>query len=170
MTNKNLEQIKLILFKCEKCGKLCEIKSREDVVDRFVWRCSCSWRRTIRKNTFIGQFVISLQLILKLILHWALQTSQTDQSKLLGLSRETIVTFQQKLRLIACQSLNKDSVKLGGRNKIVEIDESFFVKVKNFKGKDLKRPQIWIFGMHERESPKTIFVVVKKRDAFTLLN
>ena len=39
------------------------------------------------------------------------------------------------------------------------------------KGKDLKRPQVWVFGMYQRgKQPKCLFVVVPKRDAFTLLN
>lgn len=54
--------------------------------------------------------------------------------------------------------------------KEVEIDESLFVKVKHHKGKDLGRPQIWVFGMYERITKKVLFVVVPKRDAPTLLN
>lgn len=48
---------------------------------------------------------------------------------------------------------------------MVEIDESLFVKVKHNKGKDLGRPQIWVFGMYERkekatDKSKVLFVVV----------
>ncbi len=53
---------------------------------------------------------------------------------------------------------------------MIEIDENLFVKVKHHKGKDLKRPQVWVFGMYERESKKCFFVQVPKRDASTLLN
>ncbi|CAF1098826.1 unnamed protein product, partial [Brachionus calyciflorus] len=66
--------------------------------------------------------------------------------------------------------LNKSNFRLGGEKKIVEIDESLFIKLKHFKGKDLKRPQVWVFGMYERSSKKNLFFVVPKRDAFTLLN
>ena len=59
---------------------------------------------------------------------------------------------------------------MGGPNKIVEIDESLFIKVKHHKGKDLKRPQVWVFGLYERDTKKCFFVEVPKRDAFTLLN
>ena len=37
---------------------------------------------------------------------------------------------------------------MGGPNKILEIDESLFIKVKHHKGKDLKRP----YGLYERET------------------
>ncbi|CAF0826290.1 unnamed protein product [Brachionus calyciflorus] len=151
-------------------GKKCERKICEDVVDGRVWSCSCGRRKSIRTNSFFSQFSLSLKIILKLILYWALQMEQIDQAKLLGISRPTIISFQQRLRLIACKALDKNSLKLGGKNKIVEIDESLFIKFKHFKGKDLKRPQVWVFRMHERDSNQTLFVIVKIRDAFTLLN
>ncbi len=49
------------------------------------------------------------------------------------------------------------------------------MKVKHHKGKDLKRPQIWVFGMYERplnekDPKKCLFIPVPKRDAFNLLN
>lgn len=47
------------------------------------------------------------------------------------------------------------------------------MKVKHHKGKDLKRPQVWVFGMYERSSEakkRCLFVAVPKRDAHTLLN
>ena len=50
------------------------------------------------------------------------------------------------------------------------VDESLFVKMKHHKGKDLKIPQVWVFGLYERQTKKCIFVVVPSRDAFTLLN
>ncbi|CAF0818610.1 unnamed protein product [Brachionus calyciflorus] len=84
------------------CGKKCERKIREDVVDGRVWRCSCGRRKSIRTNSFFSQFSLSLKIILKLILYLALQMKQIDQAKLLGISRPTIISFQQRLRLIAC--------------------------------------------------------------------
>jgi len=40
--------------------------------------------------------------------------------------------------------LDKNNIKLGGKNVIVEIDESMFARVKHHRGKDLKRKQIWV--------------------------
>lgn len=84
--------------------------------------------------------------------------------------RQTLITYQQRLRHIAVMSLDIENFKLGGDGKIVEIDESLFIKVKHNKGKDLKRRQIWVFGMYERGSKLCLFIVVPKRDAFNLLN
>lgn len=57
--------------------------------------------------------------------------------------------------------------KLGGKNKIVEIDESCFFKRKFNKGRLLN--QIWGFGIVERESGRLLVQVVEKRNASTLL-
>lgn len=45
-----------------------------------------------------------------------------------------------------------------------------FIKVKHGKGKDLCRPQVWVFGLYDRMNNKALFLVVKSRDASSLLN
>ena len=74
------------------------------------------------------------------------------------------------LRYLCSLDINIDEIKLGGDGKIVEIDESMFAKVKHFKGKDLQRRQLWVFGMKERESGRCWLQIVKARDAATLLH
>ncbi len=49
------------------------------------------------------------------------------------------------------------------------------MQVKHHRGKDLKRPQVWVFGLYERplvqgQRARVLFFIVPKRDAFTLLN
>ncbi|CAF0978825.1 unnamed protein product [Brachionus calyciflorus] len=125
---------------CTRCLNNLKLQKRADTIDGYGWRCSkCSTRKSIRTNTFLSQFNMPIKVILKLIFFWSIQTRQVDQADFLGVSRQTIVTFQQKLRLAALRSLDKSNVKLGGQNKVVEIDESLFIKVKHYKGKDLKR-------------------------------
>ncbi|CAF1005106.1 unnamed protein product [Brachionus calyciflorus] len=154
-----------------KCSNNFKLQERKDIVDGYNWRCTkCSTRRSIRTGTFMADFNISLNVILKLILYWSIQTRQLDQSDFIQISRQTIITFQQKVRLVIVKNFNPSGFTLGGPGTIVEIDESLFIKVKHNKGKDLFRPQIWVFGMYERNSKKCLFMVVKKRDAFTLLN
>ena len=57
--------------------------------------------------------------------------------------------------------------------RIVEIDESLFIKVKHNRGHDTLRPKIWVFGLYEKATigqPKRVHFKVKSRDAVTLLN
>ena len=45
--------------------------------------------------------------------------------------------------------------------------------MKHHRGKDLKKPLVWVFGLYERlidsKSARVLFFIVPKRDAFTLL-
>lgn len=81
-----------------------------------------------------------------------------------------------KLRQMCTLSIDKTNLKLGGYGKIVEIDESMYAKVKHWVGKDLKRKQIWVFGLVERvpkdeeDQSKCYMEIVKDREAITLVN
>ena len=57
--------------------------------------------------------------------------------------------------------------KLGGRGKIVEIDEAKFGRRKYNRGRVIEGQ--WVFGGIERGSRKTFLVPVDKRDAETLM-
>ncbi|RNA05329.1 hypothetical protein BpHYR1_031816 [Brachionus plicatilis] len=47
-------------------------------------------------------------------------------------------------------TIAKTTSMVDGRNKIVEIDQFLYAKVKHIKGKDLKRPQVWTFNLLQR--------------------
>jgi len=70
--------------------------------------------------------------------------------------RETMLVF-----LEGC------SLKIGGPNKTVEIDESKFGRQKYHRGHPVKGQ--WVFGGVERESGETFFVPVKDRTADTIM-
>ena len=105
-----------------------------------------------------------------MVYHWAIKTPQKVICKELNVSRNTVIAWQQKFKLIAVKEFDRTNLTLGGKNVVIEIDESLFVKVKHHKGKDLGRPQVWVFGLYERDSKKLLFIVLPKRDAYTLLN
>ena len=42
--------------------------------------------------------------------------------------------------------------------------------MKHHKGKDLRRTQVWVFGLYDKENRLILFQVVPSRDAHTLLN
>ncbi len=67
-----------------------------------------------------------MQVFLTIVIHWVLQTTQVDQAELVDCDRKTVAMIHQKLRKVACQSLYRDKIVLGGVGKVVEIDESLF--------------------------------------------
>jgi hypothetical protein len=71
----------------------------------------------------------------------------------------------KRLQFFVNCKFDRANFKLGGPGKIVEIDESLFAKVKHNRGRDLRRKQVWVFGMIERGTRKCIFMVLAKRDA-----
>ena len=66
------------------------------------------------------------------------------------ISNKTVIKYFKIFRELCIKDLNFDNLQIGGPGVIVEIDESLMAKVKHHKGKDLKRKQIWVFGMKER--------------------
>jgi transposase-like protein len=70
--------------------------------------------------------------------------------------RETMLVF-----------LERSSVKIGGPNKTVEIDESKFGRRKYHRGHPVEGQ--WVFGGVERESGETFLVPVPDRTADTLM-
>ncbi|CAF1001630.1 unnamed protein product [Brachionus calyciflorus] len=58
---------------------------------------------------------------------------------------------------IVYKDLDKENLSLGGNGEVVEIEESLFVRIKHHNGKDLKREQVWVFGIYERNSRICLF-------------
>ena len=84
------------------------------------------------------------------IFNWCLQIDQETTAEELGCDRNVVGSVFQRIRLVVVNALKKTPIVLGGPNRIVEIDESLFVRVKHGKGKDLRREQVWVFGLYER--------------------
>ena len=92
--------------------------------DGYHWECPvnhCRKRRSIRAGSFFEDSKISLHHWLYIIFLWSIDETNRKVSLLTGLSLRTVVTVLQRLRDIC--SLK---IKLGGRGKTVEIDESMF--------------------------------------------
>ena len=70
--------------------------------------------------------------------------------KLVGSSRQTVASVFKRLCLICAIINRRIPAILCCYGRTVEFDEYLFIRVKHGKGKDLKREQVWIFGMYER--------------------
>jgi hypothetical protein len=161
---------------CVVCGRDMSLVDRLDTPDQCGWRCPCGKRRAIRDGTILDKKRIPLSKFLQVVHNWAIQVRQTDQADYLEIDRGLVTELQMSFRLAATRALNMAEYTLGGINRIVEIDESLFIKVKHHRGKDMNRPAVWIFGLLERpvdrqiERPRVLFIIVPSRDAFNLLN
>jgi transposase-like protein len=83
------------------------------------------------------------------------------------LSAHTVADWGMFCRETMLVFLEGSSVKIGGPNRTVEIDESKFGRRKYHRGHPVKGQ--WVFGGVERESGETFLVPVPDRTADTLM-
>ena len=86
-------------------------------------------------------------------------------------SAHTIVDFYNFFRDVCQEWANgiQTQNRLGGVERIVEIDESKFFRAKYNRGRMLNRQYDWVFGMLERGTNNVRFFTVAGRTAATLL-
>lgn len=125
--------------------------------------------------TFFEGSDIPLYKFVQAALEWTKCTSQRDAATFIDITTPTINSLYKRFRLTAIHDFDIFSQVVGGPGRVVEIDESLFMKVKYGKGKDCEHKRnttekVWVFGMYERSTTRCLFFIVKKRDAVNLLN
>ncbi|CAF0765448.1 unnamed protein product [Brachionus calyciflorus] len=147
-------------IKCKKNGQIMPPslrKKNKDSINTFlIWRCTtCGHSKTVYDESFFSLFRKPIKILLAIMKCWAAQLTVTKTKSVIELN------FKQRRYF------------LGDTGRIVEIDESMYCKVKHWKGKDLGREQVWVFGLVERlnsdNESKFCLEIVKNRDALTLI-
>jgi hypothetical protein len=169
---------------CKKRGQLMSAylqKRNKQAINKLLyWRCTnCGKSKTAYDDSFFSLFKKPPRIIVALIKCWAGQLTILKSLSMIELNLEhkmcddVVSTLFYRLRQIATLGIDKANLKLGGPGKIVEIDESLYARVKFHKGKDLKRVQVWVFGLVERSEEnlsKCYMLLVPDREALTLLD
>lgn len=169
---------------------------KRSCLDGYCWRCNyCGSRKSLRVGSLFEGHRLSIIIIFKLIIHFVLQSKYQNMQAIFNCSRQFVYEFYHRLRFIALRNYDRKNVKLGGPGIIVEIDESLFMKVKRLtmlgkycylfsifnilnyfqkvkhnRGKDLRRKQVWVFGLRERVTGRCFFEIVPSRDREELLS
>ena len=143
----------------------------EESDDGYHWECPvnhCRKRRSIRAGSFFEDSKIPLAQWLFIIFLWSIEESNKRVSLLTGLSLRTVVTVLQKLRHICSLKILNGNLKLGGRGKTVEIDESMFGHKRKYNRGRIGRGT-WVFGIVERGTGRALTFRVPDRTRETLV-
>lgn len=162
----------------ERLGPICagemSLSRCEDRSDGFKWECRKQFNfkkhreeLSIRKDSWFEKSRMTLEEILKLTYWWCQDLDQRQIKHELGLGESTGVDWDSFCREVCEITLLENSEKLGGKGKVVQIDESKFGKRKYHRGHHVEGQ--WVFGGIEEESRKCFLVAVEKRDEDTLL-
>jgi transposase-like protein len=166
-------------------GHLLTVREAKSRPDGYELRCSCKSHKTIRENSFFYDTKIRIWQVLYILYNFAFEFMNYRASDtLVRVGKETVSLYKKRIRAIILESFKRHEQKIGGIGKTVEVDESLFCRVKHNRGHDMRRKQVWVFGLYERPvyaigtgnkrvgvmQPKVLFIQVAQRDAVTLLN
>ena len=135
------------------------------------WRCKSRKCRNdigVQTGTWLEGSRLGLDKILWFIYNWSRDRSsikecQTEQN----MNPSTATDYNNYMREICAWFLMSKQKKIGGKNMIVEIDESMFTRRNSNKGRVL--PRQWVFGGICRETKEVFMCLVDDRTSTTLM-
>ena len=147
---------------CPKCGCDTQLSERCDRTDSYEWRCrkqgkvnAHDVKRSVRRGTWFKSNHLNISKILKMTRFWYMRSKKYFVRQELNVSEHTIVDWCMFCHEVRMLITVNESVPLGGKGVIVEIDESKFGKMKYGKGKHVNGQ--WVFGGIERATDKCFF-------------
>ncbi|GFT39633.1 DDE_Tnp_IS1595 domain-containing protein [Trichonephila clavipes] len=158
-------------LECQKCKQLMKLRSKR-VSHRIVWVCrnkienkECGNQRSVRHGSWFRYSKLTLGEVLMLTFHIVNRTDMLLNN--LDFSSHTMANWRQFVHEVILDYVEENSQQIGGKDCIVEIDESKFGKRKYNRG-HLFEGQ-WVFGGVERGPGKIFLVAVHNRTKETLI-
>jgi transposase-like protein len=156
---------------CPKCRLMMTPCFDKDTYYR--WRCKkCRKSIAARDKTIFANSKLPFTSVMLVLLCFWLSVRQIQTTYLSGVERHIVSKWFTRGRRAMATDEYFTKIKLGGENRIVEIDEAVFRKRKYHKGRP--KPVIWILGMAERavhghDKCRVFYKVLKDRSANTIL-
>lgn len=160
---------------CPKCSSSMSFKERDDgfVCHRRACRSGASGGTRpyvpAKHKSFFQRSNLPASKIVEMSYFWTAGMGRIiNKEHELNVSHTTLVRWEQYFRDICCKYYKKNRPLLGGPGAVVEIDETCVTRRKYNRGRVIRKHQ-WLFGGIERGSCRSFLLLVKKRDARTLL-
>jgi len=152
-------------FDCPACGTSMTLKQHEA---RFCCtKGNCRMTTSFRIGTFFHGSNLPCSKILFMAYLWLQGVSSNAMIQMTGHSAGTICNFKWHFQQLASSDLQDESMVIGGKDIVVELDESKIGKRKYNRGHRVDG--IWVVGGIERISERRVFVVpVENRNKVTL--
>ncbi|KAG0436694.1 hypothetical protein DMUE_4099 [Dictyocoela muelleri] len=174
-----MQEKKLILddLCCQFCGVSMVIKHNKDAEIGYNFRClnyKCSQYQTTKSiltGSFLKKFRSHPRKVLLAIYFLCVPILVKKTAKLTGLSRNTVSAIKKELILKIKAYFESNSIRLGGVDAIVHIDETMlFHAVKYHRGR-IPREKVWALTMIDTfTNPSRGYAkIIQARDANTLL-
>ena len=161
---------------CPACNHAMDFQARNDITDKYRWRCpvsSCKKSVGLRAGTFFEQSRLSLKQWIVLMYWWARQYPVSDAAQEAEVDEKTAIQIYQYCRdICSWRLLNRDApLMLGGQGVVVQIDESLFRHKPKYHRGRAPRNEVWVFGMCDiSQSPALgVMCIVPNRTHSTLL-
>lgn len=149
------------------CGYECKID-----IGRKRYRCytkSCRKEYSIFKDSFFFKLNLPINKIIHIAHLWLNGATSSFVVQYLGHSKNLVADYYKYFRELVADSLNELDFVIGGKNVIVQIDESKFGRRKYNRGHHVEG--VWIFGGVEKTPERKMFLVqVPDRSEETLLH
>ena len=157
---------------CPKCAFTMKSASPRKGHRIGYFQCShCGMQQSLYGDTIFSKSHLPLHTFVQILIRWFLNESGRSISREVHVSTTTVTKIKQMMNLFATRCIEKESVRIGGRLRVVEIDEALLHRRKYNVGRG-KDPG-WVLGGIERpispkEIPRMFLVVVPNRKRETL--
>lgn len=150
-TIKTMQNLGLITsyFKCF-CGGQMYLIKRNNTVDGYTFKCQlCNKKKSIRKGTIFELSRLPLWkifiFIVTIIQHPRITYDEITKHVQIS-SNSTINDWKNIITDFMASKLDEENIKIGGKNVIVQIDETAISKRKYDVGRILRNQQYWMVG------------------------
>lgn len=139
--------------------------------NRTRWVCKCKKRLSLRGDSIFTNVKLPLNKFVELMIRWLKNETEKEMIKESSLAHTTVERWVERMKLIAAHIMTQRMEMIGGKGRVVEIDEILVKRRKYNKGR--AKEQGWVLGGVERpirdgEKPRVFLCTVPNRTSQTL--